>query len=83
MMQTGWKYEIAYLNPKGGLTHLASGYDGVELETLDKELGYYFILYEHSHRVTTYHYNGSELRRVRQPSFMQREIKEWKEAVFN
>lgn len=83
MKRIGWKYEIAYLNPKGELIHLASGYDGVELETLDKELGYYFMLYEHSHRVATYHYNGNELRRVRQPSFIQHEIKEWKEAVFN
>lgn len=83
MMRTGWKYEIAYLTPKGKLIHIASGCDVAGLELIDKELGYYFILYEHSHRVTTYHYNGSELRRVRQPSFIQREIKEWKEAVFN
>lgn len=83
MMRIGWKYEIAHLTPKGELIHISSGCDVAGLELMDKELGYYFILYEHSRRVTTYHYNGDELRRVKQPTFMSKKIQEWKQAVFN
>lgn len=81
-MSIGWKYEIAYLKPSGELIFLASGYNDVDLETMDKELGYYFVLYEHTRRVLTYHYNGHELKRVRQPKFMTSKIKEWKESIF-
>lgn len=81
-MRAGWKYEVAYLNTKGELIHIASGCDNVELEDMAKEIGYYFVLYEHSHRVVAYHYNGYALKNVRQPKFVASKIKEWKEAVF-
>lgn len=81
MKRIGWQYEIAYLNPRGELIHVDECDDNALVNF--QELGYYFVLNKVSRRVNTYHYNGNELRRVRQPSFMQNEIKEWKEAVFN
>lgn len=82
-MRNGWKYEVAYLNLKGELIHIASGCDDVYLETMVKEIGYYFVLYKHSRRVVTYHYNGYALKNVRQPKYVATKIKEWKESVFD
>lgn len=83
MKRIDCKYEIAYLNPKGELIHLKDEHDFIESGIIFQELGYYFVLNKVSRRVFTYHYNGNVIRRVRQPSFMQTKIKEWKEAVFN
>lgn len=80
MTRIGWQYEIAYLNPRGELIHVDERDDNALVNF--KELGYYFILNKVSRRVTTYHYNGNELRRVRQPKFMSTKIQEWKESVF-
>lgn len=81
MTRINCKYEIAYLNPSGVLIHVDDYNDNALVNF--QELGYYFILNKVSRRVTTYHYNGHELRRVRQPKFMAAKIQEWKESVFN
>ena len=83
MMKTEWEFEVAYLNMQGNLIHLAYGSEGVVLDELCKEIGYYFVLYEQSRRVVTYHHNGDELKKVKQPKFVYHQITEWKEAVFN